>query len=193
MGKNGKIIGVEKDEEEETKMNLFYVNTMLYAYPNVEAVMEQIDELVERKALLSMNDFSPALEQYEKIVALTEQKQTLIELKLYIKKVASKLSEYEKDCLEYKYFKRKPKEYFIGFDSTSRKYFRRQVNLIKKVEKILDRLGVTDEWFSNNCLKSDFFKELLKRVIVHENNSHKNGKKVEKKREKSQEKLKMIA
>ena len=40
--------------------------------------------------------------------------------------VLEKLNQYELDCLEYKYFKRKSKEYFIGFDFVSRSYFRRR-------------------------------------------------------------------
>ena len=51
-------------------MNVYYAKTVLYAYANVDAVVEQIDELVEKKALSSMRDFSPCEEQCEKSYAL---------------------------------------------------------------------------------------------------------------------------
>ncbi len=155
-------------------MNVIFAKTALYAYPNIMAITEQIDELVEKKAVFSMNDFTPAIEQFNKIVDLTEQKKVMFALKLYLDDVIAKLTKDELDCLEYKYFKRKSKKYFENFDFTSRAYFRKQVKIIKKVSKSLELSGATDEWFKKNCLDMDFFKELLKRVIEHEKNSQKN-------------------
>ena len=164
-------------------MNVYYAKTALYAYPNLEAVAEQIDELVEKKALSSINDYSPAVEQCEKIIDFTFQKDALFALKIRLREVFDKLTELEKDCLEYKYFKRKPKEYFIGFDFESRGYFRRQVKLAKKIAIELEKGGADDKWFEENCLSMDFFKELLKRVIERESNTRKNKKKVKAKRD----------
>ena len=157
-------------------MNVIFAKTALYAYPNILAIVEQIDELVERKALLSMNDFSPAIEQFNKIVDLTEQKKVMFALKLYLDDVVANLTKDELDCLEYKYFKRKSKKYFENFDFTSRSYFRKQVKIINKVSKSLELAGATDAWFIENCLSMDFFSELLKRVIEYEKNSQKNKK-----------------
>ena len=86
-------------------MNVIFAKTALYAYPNIMAITEQIDELVEKKALCSMNDFSPALEQFNKIADLTEQKKVMFALKLHLDDVIAKLTKEEIDCLEYKYFK----------------------------------------------------------------------------------------
>ncbi len=149
-------------------MKVQYAKTVLYAYPNIMEVAEQIDELVERRALASMSDCSPALEQCEKVVEFTYQKSVLFALKIMVEEVLERLSDIEIDCLEYKYFKRKPKDYFFGFDAESRGYFRRQIKLAEKIADRLDRVGVTDEWFEQNCLQMDFFKELLKRVLQHE-------------------------
>lgn len=157
-------------------MKIQYAKTALYAYPNIEEVAEQIDELVERKALASMRDCSPALEQCEKIVDFTIQKSILFALKIMVEEVLSKLTLSEMDCLEYKYFKRKPKEYFFGFDAESRGYFRRQIKLAEKISDRLEKVGVTDEWFEQNCLQMDFFNELLKRVIEHEESVKKDSK-----------------
>lgn len=119
-----------------------------------------------------------------KIIDFTFQKDALFALKIRLEEVLKGLNKDETDCLEYKYFKRKPKEYFIGFDYESRGYFRKQIKLVKKIADKLSKDGADDKWFEDNCLTMDFFKELLKRVIEHENSSHKNKKKVKKQSQK---------
>ena len=149
-------------------MNVYYAKTALYAYANLQAIAEQIDELVEKKALSSMKDFSSALSQCERIVEYTTQKDALFALKLRIEEVFDTLDDEEKDLIEYKYFKRKPKEYFDGFDYESRAYFRKQARVSEKVAELFEKHDTTDKWFEQNCLTMDFFKELLKRTIQHE-------------------------
>lgn len=161
----------------ENHMNIRYTKTALYAYPNLQAIAEQIDELVEKKALSSMCNYTPALEQCEKIVDFTYQKDVLFALNIYVEEALKDISQLEMDCLEYKYFKRKEKEYFVGFDAESRGYFRRQIRIIKKLSEKLEKAGATDAWFEQNCLQMDFFKELLKRVIEHENSTKKEKRK----------------
>jgi hypothetical protein len=172
-------------------MNKYYAKTALYAYPNLEAVAEQIDELVERRAIISMNNYSPAVEQCEKVVDLTYQKDVLFALKLHIEDALEKLNQEELDCLEYKYFKRKPKEYFIDFDAESRSYFRRQNKLADKISKSLERGGATDKWFEEHCLSMEFFSELLKRVIEREKqcSREKSGKAITKSKAKKTDKI----
>jgi len=62
-------------------MNVLYAKSVLYAYPCLDKICEQIDELVEKRLISSMYDFSPAEEQCIKIVNYGFQKQTLLELK----------------------------------------------------------------------------------------------------------------
>ena len=155
-------------------MNLIYAKTMLYAYPNIRALTEQIDELIQNKALASMNDFSPAIEQCERIIELTEQKKVLIKVYIVLKKVLSNFTGLDLTCIEYKYFRNKPKEYFKDFDFTGRAYFRRQNKIIKTLSQMLDKTEITDEFFESRCLAINFFKELKKRVIEHEILSNKN-------------------
>ena len=174
-------------------MNVYYTKTALYAYPNIMAIADQIDELVERRAILSMNDYSPAIEQCEKVIDLTSQKDALFALRLYLDKALSGLSDYDMDCLEYKYFKRKGKEYFVGFDFESRNYFRKQVRLVKKISNKLEKAGANDKWFEEFCMSMDFFKELFKRVIEHEKNSLKNKKKPKKNLTKSEQEKRQTA
>ena len=159
---------------ETVKMNVYYAKAILYAYPHLEAVMEQIDELIEKKALSSMHDFSPCEAQCEKILFLTEQKQILINLKLCVDKILRKFSAEDLDLFDYKYFKKKPKEYFEYIDTSSRKYFRRQISIVKKFSLSLEKEGYDDIKFQKECFKIDFLKELLKRVVENEMLSRKN-------------------
>ncbi len=157
-------------------MNENYTKAMLYAYPNLEAVAEQIDELVEKRALVSINDFSPALEQCEKIVELTFNKDLLFSLKIILEEILNSLTSIERDCLDYKYFKLKPKEYYIDFDAESRTYFRRQNKLIERISIKLEKKGYDNKWYEENYLKMDFFSELNKRVIEYEKSIKKRKK-----------------
>ena len=91
--------------------------------------------------------------------------------------VLKRFSVSDLDYFDYKYFKVKPREYFIKFDFTSRAYFRRQIKLVAKFSERMEKAGVDDEWFKNYCCSTEFFKELLKRVIEHEKLFNKNKSK----------------
>lgn len=155
-------------------MDKIHAKTLLYAYPNILALLSQIDELMEKKALASMTDFSPAVEQCEKIIELTEQKKILIKVYITLKKVLPKFTGLDKMCIEYKYFKNKPKEYFKDFDFSGRAYFRRQNKIVKTLCDLLEKSELNEEYFIDKCLKINFFKELKKRVLEHEVLSNKN-------------------
>lgn len=161
-------------------MNILYAKSVLYAYPNLEAIALQIDELVEKKALGSMTDFSPALEQYQSIINLTEQKTVLFELEILTEKILKKFTEEENDLLDYKYFRKKKKEDFANFDTSSRAYFRKQIKVAEKFAEQLERAGFNDKAFEERCLEIEFFKQLYKRVIEHEIVCNKNKSKTSK-------------
>lgn len=152
-------------------MEILYSRSILYAYGCLDALIEQIDELVVKKALGSMDNFKPCLSQCESIINLTEQKDKIIELKITCDKILHKFSSQEIDCLDYKYFKKKPKEYYSEFDFYSRAYFRRQIRLAKKFATLLEKEGFTDQIFEKEYLQIDFFKELFKRVKRQEENA----------------------
>lgn len=155
-------------------MDKIHAKTLLYAFPNIKALLRQIDELIEKKALASMTDFSPALEQCERVIELTEQKKVLLKIYITLKEVLKKFDGLDKMCIEYKYFKNKPKEYFKDFDFSGRAYFRRQNKIVKTLCLYLDKTDVNDAFFTEKCLKINFFKELKKQVIEHEVLSNKN-------------------
>ena len=163
-------------------MNVLYAKCILYSYSSLEAVMDQIDELVEKKALASMSDTSPAYFQCEKIVLFTMQKDLLIETKRTVDKILERLTDYERECLDYKYFKSKPKTEYVGIDTTCRSYFRKQIKLAEIFADRLERAGIDDSRFENVFLKIDFFRELLRRVYEYENVCVKNGQSFRKKK-----------
>ena len=145
-------------------MKEIYIKAMLYAYPHVGEVCDQLDEVVLSKALSSMSNIAPCEEQCQKILALTEQKLTVMEVKEYVDKVISKLTEHQKMSLEYKYFKRRPKEYYKDFDFTSRNFYRNQPKIIAKINKILTQMGVDDIYFESKCLPINFFNLMVEKV-----------------------------
>ena len=155
-------------------MNLLYAKVALYSYAHLNAIADQIDEVVEKKAFSSSMNFSPAINQFQDIIDLTYQKQIVFALGLCIKDALKGFTEKEMLCLDYKYFKRCGKEEYAGLDVNSRGYFRLQVRLAVKFAKALEKAGYSDERFEKECLSIDFFREMLKRTKEKENLSRKN-------------------
>lgn len=157
-------------------MNVFYAKSILYAFGCIDSLIEQIDEMVYKRAIASMNDYSPCFSQCEKILELTRRKKSLLKLKEAVKRAARCFTSEEKDCMDYKYFKFKPKKYYENFDASSRAYFRRQNKIVIKFADKMEATGLSDKVFRKEFLVMDFFKELLKRVIEQHNASFKNKK-----------------
>ena len=143
-----------------------YVKTLLYTYPHIRKTIERIDQIVMKKALNSMTEYDNCLLQCEYVVGLTMQKALLTEMFYYVDKVVSRFTKEERDCLDYKYFKSKPKEYFQNMDLSSRNYFRKQQYLINEVSKYLGWLGLGDEWFDKLCSGVPIVKKMLYSVKV---------------------------
>jgi len=150
-------------------MKDLYTKVILYSYPCLEKLVEQIDVLVEKKAYSSMDNFEPAIEISKEILSLTEQKKRIIQLFYIVSDVLDKFTKDELDCLEYRYFKRKPKEYFKDFDSVSRGYFRKQIRNFKKFSELIERFGYSDSRVEADLLNIKFFNELTKRLNKLEN------------------------
>lgn len=161
-------------------MNVLYGKVALYSYVHLNALAEQIDEVVEKKAFSSSMNFTPAINQYQDIINLTYQKQIVFALGLCIKDALKGFTEKELVYLDYKYFKRRNAEDYAGLDCSSRGYFRLQIRLAEKFAKALERAGYSDERFETECLSVDFFREMLKRVKEKENLNRKNKTAVEK-------------
>ena len=149
-------------------MNILFTKAILYSYSNLSEVCDQIDELVTKRALASMMDSSPAIEQYERIINFTEQKKVIIGLHIIVTDLLKKFQKDELDLLDYKYFRKRDKKYYKDFDYSSRSYFRRQNKVVSKFGNLLEKLGIDDDYFLTKCLPINFFKELLIRVKERE-------------------------
>lgn len=144
-------------------MKKTYAKIILYSYPCCDSLTEQIDELVEKRALSSMYDFSPCEEQCLKILELTDQKRRIIKLKSVINKLLGKFSEKDLILLDYRYFKKMPAACYVGVDFFGRKYFRRQDALITRFCNLLEKAGLTDSVFEEKYLSIEFFREMKRR------------------------------
>lgn len=149
-------------------MKKFYAKTVLYLYPCIDKVNEQIDDLLEKRALSSMTDFSPCLSQCEKMVNLGVQNANLLVLKSRVLNVLKKLSEEEISLLEFKYFHLRKKEEMPDGDVSSRRYFRRQQRIVDKFSRLIEEEGITDEVFEKDYLSVEFIRELCERVKLRE-------------------------
>lgn len=149
-------------------MKKFYAKTVLYLFPCIDKVNEQIDELLEKRALSSMTDFSPCLSQCEKMVNLGVQNANLLVLKGCVSEVLKKLSEEELALLEFKYFHLRTKEAMPEGDVSSRRYFRKQQRVADKFARLMEEAGITDEVFERDYLSVEFIKELCARVKLRE-------------------------
>lgn len=143
-----------------------YVKTLLYTYPHIQKTINRIDQIIVKKALNSMTEYDNCLAQCEYVVGLTVQKALLTELYYYVNKVVSRLTKEEKDCLDYKYFKINPKEYFKNMDLSSRNYFRKQQYLLDDFSKYLSWMGLDDEWFEVLATRVPILNKMLNSVKV---------------------------
>lgn len=145
-------------------MNILYAKAILYAYPDIDEVIVQIDDLVERKAYLSFQNYSPALGQYERIVKLTYDKDIISAVRMVCDRALRKFTEEELKFFKYKYFKNMSNREKENFDYSSRTYFRRQKKLTETFALLLEGYGIDDKFFEEQCLEINFFRYLLSRT-----------------------------
>ena len=141
-----------------------YIKTVLHAYVHVPKIIKRINQVVTKKALASMKDFTSCLTQCEKIINLTVQKAVLIEAKHYIDRAMSRLSQDEKDFLDYKYLRVNLVDYELKINSNTRAYYRVQQKIINTLSDNLGYLGKDDKWFEQYCLKVPFIKKMYTAV-----------------------------
>lgn len=146
----------------------YYEKVLLYAYPQLLKLTEQIDDLVLKRALGSFSCYDSCLEQAEAIMDMTLQKQNLLSLKVRLDEILKKHFENDMIYLEYKYFKRLKKEAYQNFDASSRGYFRKQLKLAEKFSSLIKADGMTEKWFFETFSNSEFMMRLLARVTEYE-------------------------
>lgn len=157
-------------------MNTLYTKVLLYTYPNIESLVDQIDELVEKKALGSMEANVPCIDLCNSIIGLIKEKDLYLNLLVILDGIFEDLTEDEMLCIEYKYFMVRDKVKFRDFDYTSKQYFRKQNKILEKIKRRLERKGYDDNFFRENCLPIKFFKSVLRGVKEREKFINKNKK-----------------
>lgn len=145
-----------------------YVKTLLHAYEHLPKITRRIDEIVLKKALSSMTNYSFCEKQCEKIVNLTVQKALMIETKYFLDRAMSRLTREEKEMLDYKYFRRYHKYNLSAKDFTCRNYFRKQQKLIKTIGDNLTWLNKGNEWFEKRCMRIPFIRKVYHAVKTHD-------------------------
>ena len=144
--------------------------TILSCYYSIDKVIVQIENVIKKKAKNSFYDSSSTEKQAEKILQLVEIRKDLFELKLICEMAFSKLSEYDKILISYKYFGIKPSD--ENFDLKSRNYFRKQIKALDNFNKILVKSGYDSEWFKNKYLKIAYIAGIYQKAILEEGKKH---------------------
>ncbi len=144
----------------------FYEKTLLYLYPDFKRLTEAIDKKFTKYIAGARVDTSPAIEQCQKLIALTTAKKAIIEVGGILKETIEKFSPTDKNYLQYKYFGKKDLLDETVFKSKS--YFRRQKVLADKIRHALSRAGFSETRFIKELLPITFVKEIHRRVELKE-------------------------
>ena len=174
----------KKQAKEGESVNKLYTKTLLYAYPKLTKIVAEIDDVIDRILLTSMENYTPCVDLCDKIIAYKLQKQKIIEIKGKVERALSKLNVKQLDFLDYKYFRLKPRSYHAEYDRTSRAYFRQQIEVVKKMSERFEIVGLNSDFFEKECLSIRLFSILLGLVIENEKKCRKNKTELEKRTKK---------
>ena len=142
-----------------------YVKGVLYLYPKIDKEIVYLDKLKLNLALKSMDDTSPAEEQCFNITYnCIYEKAILQNLKIVLREILSHYSEDDIKHFAYKYWR----QGVPGLDTTSKKYFRKQHRLIKKLCADMVKLGYDDTWFEEQ--KSRIINKYVRYAIEWQQN-----------------------
>lgn len=148
----------------------YYEKTMLSAYPLLQNYIEQLENIIKKRAKNSFYDYQDTVALSNKILELCDARQDLFMLKECTEIAFSKLKEEDKILIFYKYLGIMPSS--TDFDHTSRNYFRKQVRAVEKFSKILNNLGFTEKWFNDNFMYMSFISNIYKKVILEDGKKH---------------------
>ncbi len=143
-----------------------YEKTVLYIYPEIDKIVARVDEKFKERVFASRIDTSPALEQCNELVKLTEIKSALLALKGVTNEWLKKISDEERVMVEYKYFGKKSNLAVV--DIHKRQYYRKQTKLASAFLFWLEKRGISEEWFNKRLLRLSFIKEISRRVDLRE-------------------------
>ncbi len=148
----------------------YYEKTILTCYTSLSSMIEQIENVIKKRARNSFYDFQSTEIIANKILALCNVRFDLIDLKQRTESCLEKLNEEDRTLIEYKYFQILPKD--ENFDHTSRNYFRKQIRALDRFSKILTSQGITKEWFDNKYMKISYISSLYNKIVKEEGKKH---------------------
>ncbi len=140
------------------------IKTLFYSYPSFEGVLKATEKLVYFKAISSYKNNNKTLNQMEEILELNDRAARLKQVKSMVEELIDGLLDDEKQLIEYKYFHYHMPE---DFDFTSRKYFRRQLKLEKKIDARALSKGIDEAWFKNNLWDVYFLRAKYLKLVLN--------------------------
>ncbi len=148
----------------------YYVKTILSCFIALDSVIEQIENVIKKKARNSFYDYESAEKLASNVLVLCNIRCDLIDLKEKTANSLNKLSEEDKILIAYKYFGILPED--ENFDHTSRNYFRKQIRAIERFSKILEKEGMTYEHFFATYMKIQYIASTYNKMVKEEGKKH---------------------
>ena len=128
-----------RDATDEIKFK-FWIKTLLSSYSTFPEIIKTIDKIIELQAssLTFASDIynknKSTLSQVEKVIDLTERKNSLLNVYIMIKEMIKKLSEDESELLEKKFM------YNWSADELAREYSVSTRTIYRKIDKLIDQI-----------------------------------------------------
>ena len=145
-----------------------YQKVLLYAYPKLERMAEDIGQIVLAKARASVMGRETALACAEKLIRYNFLRGQILFLKDELDGMLSCFSREERFLLEYKYFRRKSRleGEFAGVcvSCSERTYFRRQARLASKLNGLFVRSGLDEGWFMRSLGAFPYIQDALAKL-----------------------------
>lgn len=147
----------------------YHGKTMLTCYTLLDSFVEQIENLIKKKAKNSFYNYSSTLVEAENLIRLAGVREDLLELKEITKETLENMPESDRVLICYKYFGIMPSD---DVDISSRNYFRKQNKAINLFNSKLMAKGFTEDWFKDKYLKIAFISGVYKKMISEEGKKH---------------------
>ncbi len=148
----------------------YYVKTILSCFIALDSVIEQIENVIRKKAKNSFYEYESAERLTNTVLSLCNIRYDLIDLKEKTANSLNKLSEEDKILIAYKYFGIHPED--ENFDHTSRNYFRKQIRAIERFSKILEKEGMGFEQFQRTYMKIHYIASTYNKMVKEEGKKH---------------------
>ena len=148
-----------------------YEKTLLSCFNCMEEVIDKMEKTFVEAAVGSYTCLSPCEVVAEKLIAMTERKINLIEIRNKVVRAFNKLDGKKRQFISFKYFKRFDDE--IAEIKNTREYFRKNASALKAFSSSLLHIGFTEEKFFEACGKYPFIMQVYYDFKEREENRNK--------------------